>query len=110
MENNQDQQEVVDQIYNTAAHLLLEEQRSPYETKQALIAQGLDEASASVVVDNITNEIDKAKKSKANKDMLYGALWCVGGIVATVANVGFIFWGAIVFGAIQFIQGAANAS
>lgn len=45
---------------------------------------------------------------KAQKDMLYGALWCVGGLVLTMAHIGFIFWGAIVFGAIQFFRGIAN--
>lgn len=41
--------------------------------------------------------------------MIYGALWCIGGIIATVADIGFIFWGAIVFGAVQFIKGAINS-
>lgn len=110
MENNQDQQQIVDEIYNTAAHMLFEQNKSSNETKQALIEMGLDEQSAATVVFNLTEEVYKQTKAKANKDMLYGALWCVGGIVATVADIGFIFWGAIVFGAIQFIQGAANAS
>jgi hypothetical protein len=42
--------------------------------------------------------------------MLYGALWCIGGIAGTVANIGFIFWGAIIFGAVQFIKGLSNAN
>ena len=41
--------------------------------------------------------------------MKYGALWCVGGIVGTAALIGFIFWGAILFGGIQFFKGVANA-
>ncbi len=110
MENNQDQQQIVDEIYNTAAHMLVEEKRSSAETREALVAMGLDEQSAATVVFNLTEEIDKQTKSKANKDMLYGALWCVGGIVATASDVGYIFWGAILFGAVQFIQGAVNAS
>jgi hypothetical protein len=51
-----------------------------------------------------------AEREQANKDMLYGALWCVGGIVATVANLGYVFWGAIVFGGIQFFKGLINAN
>lgn len=42
----------------------------------------------------------------AVKNMIFGALWCVGGIVGTVANVGYVFWGAIIFGGFQFIKGA----
>jgi hypothetical protein len=47
---------------------------------------------------------------RANKDMLYGALWCIGGIIATISDLGYIFWGAIVFGAIQFFRGLLNRS
>ena len=110
MENqNDDQQETVNQIYEYAANLLFNEKRSATETKNALISQGLDEESAAVVVSNLEKQIKDAKKEGAKKDMLYGALWCIGGIVATVADFGFIFWGAIVFGAIQFIKGAVNS-
>ncbi|GAB3936659.1 hypothetical protein [Mucilaginibacter myungsuensis] len=49
-----------------------------------------------------------AFREQAQKDMIYGALWCVGGTVLTIADVGFIFWGAIVFGGIQFFKGLSN--
>jgi len=39
---------------------------------------------------------------------MYGALWCVGGIIATMSDIGAIFWGAIIFGAIQFFKGLSN--
>ena len=54
----------------------------------------------------ITNALGK-------KNMLYGALWCIGGTIITVgtytaASSGggtyFITWGAIIFGALQFLQ------
>jgi hypothetical protein len=52
---------------------------------------------------------DEARKKQATKDMLYGALWCVGGIVATASDIGAIFWGAILFGGIQFVKGLINS-
>ncbi|KAB1157952.1 hypothetical protein [Flavobacterium luteum] len=60
------------------------------------------------------NEISKqelisAQKKQAENDMLYGALWCIGGIIATAAHIGFIFWGAILFGGIQFFRGLINS-
>jgi len=58
---------------------------------------------------NVDSIYDEERKKQANKDMLYGALWCVGGLVATMADVGFIFWGAIVFGAVQFFKGLINS-
>ncbi len=98
------------QLYDFAAHLLVNKKQTSPEVKEALIAQGLDEATANEIVENLEAEIRQAKASKAKKDMIYGALWCVGGIAATVADVGFIFWGAIVFGGIQFFRGVSNSA
>ena len=112
MENTevaQTQQLRVDQLYEFAAHLLVNKNQTSPEVIQALIGQGMDEENASVMVSELENEIKAAKKSKANKDMLYGALWCGGGTIATMADIGFIFWGAIVFGGIQFIRGLMNS-
>lgn len=50
-----------------------------------------------------------ANQESGQKDMLIGAAWCIGGIAATVADFGYVFWGAIIFGAIQFIKGATNS-
>jgi hypothetical protein len=109
MENqNNEQQEIVNQIYDFAANLMIEKKYSKSETVDALIEKGLDEESASIVVNNLNKKIKEAKNESANKNMLYGALWCVGGLIATLANFGFIFWGAIVFGAIQFFMGVAK--
>jgi hypothetical protein len=51
---------------------------------------------------------NEAQREQANKDMIYGALWCIGGTIATLSNLGYAFWGAIVFGGIQFIRGFMN--
>jgi hypothetical protein len=52
-------------------------------------------------------------KALGRKNMISGALWCIGGIIVTVATLNaasnggtyIIAWGAILFGAVQFIQG-----
>ena len=109
MENTlPDQQTTVDQVYNYAANQLVNGQKSAYEVEQLLIGKGLDAESAGVVVSNLETQIQDAKRKRAKKDMLYGALWCVGGLALTFANVGFIFWGAIIFGGIQFFKGVSN--
>ncbi|WGH76436.1 hypothetical protein P8625_04545 [Tenacibaculum tangerinum] len=111
MENqSNNQEEVVNQIYKYAANLLVEQNKSAAETKTALIEYGLDEESAAAVVTNLEQQIKDAKKGQAHKDMLYGALWCIGGFIATVADFGYFFWGAIVFGAVQFFRGVFNSS
>jgi hypothetical protein len=110
MENNQiDNQEAANKVYAYAANLLINEKKDSYEVKNMLVEKGLDAQSADTILNNLENEISKAKKDRANKDMIYGALWCVGGIILTAAHIGFIFWGAILFGGIQFIKGLVNA-
>ena len=109
-ENQKNQDQQVKQIYENAANLMVEQKKSANEVKETLIKEGLDSESASNVVENIEQHMKKAKKEGANKNMLYGALWCVGGTIATVADLGYIFWGAIVFGAIQFFMGVAKSN
>ena len=105
MENENEQQMLADQVYEHAANLMIDQKKNRQETQQALIEYGLDEESASIVVSNLEMQIEEAKKKRANNDMLYGAMWCIGGVIATAADIGFIFWGAIVFGGIQFFKG-----
>lgn len=114
---NDEQQKVVDQIYGFAANLMIKENKSAFATKKALIEQGLNEESANIVVSNLEQQIKSAKKSRANKDMLFGALWCVGGLIVTAVTYSsasgggtyVVAWGAIIFGAIQFFKGVANS-
>jgi hypothetical protein len=104
----QQQQEAVNQLYDFAADLMVNQNKSSEEVTNALIEKGLSQDAAFTIVNNLEDEIRKAKKERAGKDMLYGALWCIGGTIATISNIGFIFWGAILFGAIQFIKGLVN--
>lgn len=104
----EEQQESINQVYEFATTLLIKENRSIDYTKNALIEKGLDDASATVVITKIVNQVGKSKDNGAQKDIIWGLVWCVGGLVATMADVGYIFWGAIVFGAIQFFKGLSN--
>lgn len=88
--------------------MLVVEKKNSKDVQSALVEKGLSENAAFTIVNNLELEIKNSKKEAGKKDMLYGALWCVGGTVATLANIGFIFWGAILFGGIQFIKGAVN--
>ena len=53
---------------------------------------------------------DSHKKSHPGKnDMIWGAVWCIGGIIVTLLSIGngagVIAYGAIIWGAIQFFKG-----
>lgn len=97
-------------VYNYAATLLVNEGKTSSEVIDTLIQQGYDKDNAASIVSTLEQQITDAKTERAKKDMLYGGLWCVGGTVATLANIGFIFWGAIVFGGVQFFRGLINYS
>jgi hypothetical protein len=53
----------------------------------------------------VKNKIKQIEYIPARKNMLYGALWCLAGIILTIADIGYIFLGAIVFGGFQFFKG-----
>ena len=113
-EQEREAQELVNQVYAFAANLMIEQGKSATETKNILIEQGLKAEDAEVVVTNLQAQIDQAKNEAGNKNMLYGALWCIGGLLVTAltysaaSNGGtyVVAWGAVVFGAIQFFKGA----
>jgi hypothetical protein len=73
-ENQNDQQETADEVYEYAATLMVKQKKSPDEVRRLLIEQGLEEEIADIVVNNLEQQVNDAKRSKANKDMLYGAL------------------------------------
>lgn len=102
------EQQALQELYDLAANQLLNNKKNSDEVKNLLIERGLSADAAYTILRDVEGEIKRHKTDAARKDMLYGALWCVGGTIATVANVGFIFWGAIVFGGVQLIKGAVN--
>jgi hypothetical protein len=107
--NNNNSEQLVNQHAPFVAHLLLNQKMSAEEVKTTLVEKGVHHEAAVIVIENVQHQIKKAKKERGQKDMLYGALWFIGGTIATFANIGFIFWGAMVFGAVQFIKGVVNS-
>lgn len=110
MQERENQEEIICQIYNYAMNLLVNAEKTPQEVKIRLVEKGLAEQDAEIIVTNIVRQI---RNIKANKDILYGTLWCFGGLLVTwlsyelaSENGSYIaFYGAIIFGAFQFIKG-----
>jgi hypothetical protein len=106
MDNKNDETEsLADRVYGHAIKLMVSEKKSADQTKAALVEQGLDAESAALVVDNIQKEIEKAKALRAQKDMLYGGFMLAGGILATLADIGYFFVGLIGVGFVLVIKG-----
>ena len=106
------QNEIVQAVYQYGASLV-KAGLSPSQIESKLMEKGLDQATASIVVKNLFTLRSKVVNEAARKNMLYGALWCIGGIVTTVWTYAaasgdgtyIVAWGAIIFGAIQFFRG-----
>lgn len=91
------------------------------QVEQALLEKGLDAESAKIVTTNVLKMRSDAISAAGKKNMLYGLLWCIGGAIVTAATYQMaanspnggsyvVTWGAIVFGGIQFLRGAAQAA
>ncbi|MEL6559850.1 MAG: hypothetical protein AAFQ94_16795 [Bacteroidota bacterium] len=106
-------------FYDQAKYLVNVRKKSPQEAVDDLVADGLDQDSAVKMVNYASgfgaddgddnSYADTGSGESGVKDMVIGGLFCVGGIIATAAEIGYIFWGAIVFGGIQFIRGLSKS-
>lgn len=99
-------------VYGIAVEQMLQG-GDPSAIKASLTRQGLDAEAAAGVVAQVKQERIQARRVEAQKKMFYGAFWCIGGLAVTVltyqAAAGggrfVIAWGAVVFGAFQFLRG-----
>jgi hypothetical protein len=89
-------------------HLITQEKKTREETITELVNYGIDPEHAVALYENVSNQIKEVQNKHARKEMLYGGLWFTGGTIFTIADTGFIFWGAIVFGGYQFLKGYAQ--
>lgn len=112
--NEQGVQDFVNQVYENAVTLMFEQNKNIIETKNILIEQGLKSEDADIVIKNLQRQFKEEKNKIANNNMLYGALWCSGGLLITFltytsASKGggsyVITWGAIIWGILQFVKG-----
>ena len=106
------EQELVDAIYQFAAEHM-QAGKSNRQVEGLLVERGLQAGDAAAVVSNLSRARSEAIRSAGGRNMLFGALWCIGGTVVTVATLAasseggtyVVAWGAILFGGIQFLRG-----
>jgi hypothetical protein len=97
-----------DKIDELVFHLIVKENKNEEQVIEVLHDYNIEFSQAKVIYDEVIKMIRNVENTQAHKDMLYGGLWLVGGIVFTYADIGYIFWGAIVFGGYQFFKGVSN--
>lgn len=117
MNQEASEEQFVQAVYVFAAEQM-KSSTSPPQIQAMLVEKGIDQESAATVVSNLTRMRSEAIREAGKKNMLYGALWCIGGIVVTAVTYSaasgggtyIVTWGAIVFGTIQFFRGRAQSS
>jgi hypothetical protein len=92
---------------------LINQGKSRAQIETELKSIGLGQESVSSVVDRVFRLKKQVHRDVAGKNIVFGVIWCVGGIAVTaltyqMASGGgtyFVAWGAILFGGIQCFKG-----
>lgn len=100
-----------------AERLMLHGEKSAEDTIKLLVDQGTDPEVAATIVKTVEQRISTREKPSTNKDMIVGGLLFAIGLIITVGSYAaaagggtyVVAWGAMLFGAIQFIRGYANS-
>jgi hypothetical protein len=94
----------------TYAASLHAENKTSWEVKEALKEKGLSEELAEKIADQSRQLYAEAVIKKADKNILWGSGWFVGGLIVTLVSMGsgsryIVAYGAIIGGLIQLISG-----
>lgn len=85
--------------------LFLQEELSKNTVLKRLIDLGYPEELANQVIEIAAKEVNVTLHRKAIRNIIVGGIFLVLGTVFTLAHIGIIFYGAIIFGGVQCIQG-----
>ena len=109
--------EVIEEVNHDlefAANLLLNARKSPEQTKQILMEDGVEASRAQEIVEHVRHYIAVATRERAGRDILNGSLWFIGGVFFSLysyytesyGNGWYILtYAAIFLGAIQIMKG-----
>ena len=110
---------VINSAYAEAYKLVIKQKKDINEVDHILELKGLDESQRnSIIVSLLQIRSDKKAKreqriANAPSDILYGGIWCIGGIALTCLSlrlsdfigIGVLFGGAIIYGVKRVVRG-----
>jgi hypothetical protein len=88
-----------------AENLILKQGKSVYEAVSEMMRIGADEKMATDIAYEIEANQIEANQGTGKKKMIWGAVIFIIGLGITLADVGTVFWFAIIFGIYQFYKG-----
>jgi hypothetical protein len=90
-------------------------QGAPWATiEQRLLERGLSPDTAALVLARLKHDQNQALQADGQKNMLFGAMWCGGGLLITTwtylgasesGGIYVLAWGPVLYGAIRFFRG-----
>ena len=109
--------EYIQAVFEVAGRLM-RQKKSREQIVQALANHGVDRTVAQGVIDKLEASSAQGRASVGRRNMLFGALWFIGGTVVTLATYEhasdggsyIIAYGAIIGGLVQFFMGCIQAS
>jgi homoaconitase/3-isopropylmalate dehydratase large subunit len=104
-EEDQEMQKHLKEMMQLAVDLYVYQDKNSHEVITALKEKGVEEEQAKAIIKTIDDRVEETELSAHKKNVIIGGLFFAGGLVATFANFGFIFWGLIIFGGIQMVRG-----
>ncbi len=91
-----------------AASLMLEADYTVEETIQSFVKRGYTEEEATMITayaSQVKQTVQKKNSGSGITHIVMGSIALLVGIGLTAADIGYIFYGAIVFGIIKIVQG-----
>jgi len=92
-------------LHDTALKYLKTKEKTAEETIAWLQEQGISREKSQIVVEKLQQQIIRHKKGDRLWTILGGLSMCSVGILLTILQTGYIWWGAIIFGGIAFLKG-----
>lgn len=108
-----EQEKAIKAVYHFAAEQM-KNGMSTQKIQALLIDKGLAPKAAATVVYDLSRLRAAAEQEASKKNLLYGALWCLGGLAVTLITYSdggsyVIAWGAILYGGIRFFRGLSQS-
>jgi len=97
-------EEYIQSLYEYAADLMVNQDYDQDETINALMEKGVDFNNAVTITKELQDVISEEKSGEAGTDIVMGLVFAIGGLLLSM-NTNYIFYGAVIYGAIRFFKG-----
>ncbi len=88
--------------------MLIESGRTPSCVRQKLVDMGLSRELSTSIVEEREMELVEEIRESSKKRMFLALLWILGGVFLSLTSIGFVFFGAIIYGIYEMAMGFSD--